>query len=310
MSNAASSRAPVQHRRLGKALRLSGRLGTAAKAVVYLVVGILAVMLAAGAGGQTVGSRGALRKIAEQPFGTTLLSVVALGLLAYACWRLTQAIMDTEGLGRSAAGMATRIGFTLSGLLYLSLAIGSAGILGLWNGPPSSSAGGGGSMKREAAATILSMPGGRWIVGAIGGLIAALALLQIKQAYASNFMKLYQRSTMSDRMRRIALWAGRLGFVARGVAFATVGWFLIRTALRHDPGQVGGLEKALETIRAAAYGKWLLGLIAFGMVSFAIHCCIQALFRSFSLSDASDDEAGGSEKNASGPAAAAGAADL
>ena len=310
MSNAADSHSSVPHRHLGKGLRLIGRVGTAAKAVVYLVVGILAVMLAAGAGGQTVGSRGALRKIAEQPFGTTLLSVVAVGLLAYACWRLTQAIMDTEGLGRSATGMATRIGFTFSGLLYLSLAIASAGILGLWSGLGGSSTGRGGSTKQEAAMTLLSVPGGRWTVGVIGGLVAALALLQIKQAHAGNFMKLYRQSKMSDRLRRTALWAGRVGFVARAVAFAIVGCFLIRTALRHDPSQVGGLDKALETIRAATYGKWLLGLVAFGMLGFAVHCFIQAMYRSFSLSDAPDDEAGGSEKNASGPAAAAGAADL
>ncbi len=71
------------------------RSGYAARGVVYLIVGGLAVLAALGRG-QTTDSEGALLTILQQPFGTVLLGLVALGLVGYAIWRLVQALMDTD----------------------------------------------------------------------------------------------------------------------------------------------------------------------------------------------------------------------
>ena len=56
-----------------------GRFGYAAKGIVYLIVGGLAVLAALGHGGQMTDQRGALSHIAEAPFGRSLLVVVAVG---------------------------------------------------------------------------------------------------------------------------------------------------------------------------------------------------------------------------------------
>ena len=64
------------------------RFGYVTKGAVYLVVGALAVGVATGMGGQTTDLAGALRTISTQPFGRVILSFVALGLAAYALWRL------------------------------------------------------------------------------------------------------------------------------------------------------------------------------------------------------------------------------
>src|SRR5215210_5934662 len=67
------------------------RAGLAARGVVYAVIGVLAIKLALGDGGKTTNQRGALKTIAEQPFGTALLILVAIGLAGYALWRLVRA---------------------------------------------------------------------------------------------------------------------------------------------------------------------------------------------------------------------------
>jgi hypothetical protein len=84
------------------------RFGYAAKGVVYAVIGILALQLALGQGGEATGPEGALSTIGQQPFGRALLAIMAAGLLAYALWRLVQAAVDPEHKGTDAKGLGQR----------------------------------------------------------------------------------------------------------------------------------------------------------------------------------------------------------
>src|SRR4029079_10447068 len=82
-----------------------GRFGYAAKGLVYLIVGWLAVQAALGQGGTTTDQRGALAPIASAPFGASLLVVVAVGLVGYALWKLALGILDTERKGTDWKGL-------------------------------------------------------------------------------------------------------------------------------------------------------------------------------------------------------------
>src|SRR5205085_3437492 len=62
------------------------RLGLASRGVIWLIIGLLAVQVALG--NQTQADKnGALRAIADKPFGEGLLVVLAIGFLGYAAWR-------------------------------------------------------------------------------------------------------------------------------------------------------------------------------------------------------------------------------
>src|SRR5688500_13779855 len=97
-------------RRAGKSpwVERLGRLGLVAKAVLYAVVGLLAIPVARGARSGGPDRGGALRTIAHQPFGKGLLVLLALGLAAYALWRLAQAILDRDNEGEGPKGLVKR----------------------------------------------------------------------------------------------------------------------------------------------------------------------------------------------------------
>ena len=76
------------------------------KGVLYLVVGALALQVAAQAGGRVTGTRGALLTVLGQPYGRMLLLLAAIGLFGYAAWRILQGVLDPEGYGP--AGRASR----------------------------------------------------------------------------------------------------------------------------------------------------------------------------------------------------------
>src|SRR5436305_12465313 len=77
------------------------RAGFVARGLTYALIGALALAIAVGAGtdGTAPNQQGALELITQAPLGWIALAVIAVGLLAYATWKLTQGI-----LGRGPAG--------------------------------------------------------------------------------------------------------------------------------------------------------------------------------------------------------------
>lgn len=83
------------HRMTARARRwavVAGRVGTAARGVVFCTIGTLLVVAALRADpGQARGLGGALRTLQDQPFGPWLLGAVAVGLVAYGIYELVEA---------------------------------------------------------------------------------------------------------------------------------------------------------------------------------------------------------------------------
>jgi hypothetical protein len=61
--------------------------------------------------------------------------------------------------------------------------------------------------------------------------------------------------------------------------FALVGYFLLRTAIDFSPGQAVGVNGALARLQHEAFGPWLLGLVALGLLTFAAFSLFEARFR-------------------------------
>lgn len=78
--------------RTGRGVRWAGKLGYAAKGLALLVVGLLFMAAAWQADpDQAGGLDAALKALAEQPFGTALLLVVAVGLVLYGVYSFARA---------------------------------------------------------------------------------------------------------------------------------------------------------------------------------------------------------------------------
>jgi uncharacterized protein DUF1206 len=85
---------PVRHAQQGaeevarsRGFEWLARAGFVSRGLIYGIIGILAIKLALGAGGKATNQQGALKAIAQQPFGEFLLILVAIGLAGYALWR-------------------------------------------------------------------------------------------------------------------------------------------------------------------------------------------------------------------------------
>lgn len=249
------------------------RLGYTAKGIVYAIVGVLAVQAAFGTGGRTTDTKGALHTIAAQPFGKFLLVLLTIGLIGYVLWRFVQAIQDPEHKGDDAKGWARRLGYGISGLIYAGLALSAIQLI--------TGTGGGGSSNstEDWTARLLSQPFGQWLVGTVGAFTIGLGFYQFYKAYKAKFRKQLKLQQMSPTEETWATRIGRLGLAARGVVFIIIGFFLIQAGIHSNPNEAIGLDGALQALARQPYGPWLLGIVALGLVAYAIHMWVQARYR-------------------------------
>jgi hypothetical protein len=76
---------------------------------------------------------------------------------------------------------------------------------------------------------------------------------------------------MSIAQIKWATHIGRFGIAARGIAFGVIGLLLIQAAIQSDPDEVKGLVGALQTLAQEPVGRWILAVVAVGLIAYAIH---------------------------------------
>jgi Domain of Unknown Function (DUF1206) len=252
----------------GRTVELLARFGYVAIGISFGIVAVLALLVAFRRGGKTTDRSGALQTIGQHGWGKLLLVVLAAGFAAYALWRFVQAF-----LGCGDDGLGQRIAAVGKGLLYTGLFVETLGfLLGV-------SKGGGQQRERDLAARLLKQPGGRWVLAAIGGAVLLAGLWNVYRGLSGRFRKHLKEGEMSKVESRWAIAVAVVGYTARGVVFTLIGVFVVRAAWDYKPREAIGLDGALRKLAAHSYGDVLLGVVAAGLLAYAVYCLVQARYR-------------------------------
>ena len=255
-----------------KHLERLARAGLVARGVVYGLIGILAIKVAFGSGGETTDQQGALKTIAGQPFGKVLLILVAIGLAGYALWRLVRAAIG-HGPETGEDDAKDRISGVVSGIAYGALCFTAVKIL---IGSSSSSSS---SKTEKATGGVLDWPLGRYLVIAAGLVVLGVAVDQALKGIKQKFREDAKTGEMSPRVDQAYTAVGVVGHLARAVVFALIGWFVIKAAIDYDPDKAVGLDQALAKLSSSAFGPVVLGIVAAGLIAFACYSVLDARYR-------------------------------
>ncbi len=250
----------------------SVRAGFITRGVTYGVIGGLAAALALGAGsaGASPNQQGALALIAAAPLGRVVIAVAAVGLLAYALWKLGQSVMGRGPEGGGGTSFKDRVANLSAGVAYL-LFFGVA--LQVLIGAAGRQAG-----EQGETHGVLGWPGGQFIVGGAGVILAAVSLYQIYQAVCGQFLDDNKSHEMGRIEERLFTGVGGVGLVARAGVFALVGYFLCRTAIEFKETGVG-LDGTLAKVHQQPYGNLILALVAAGLLIFAVFSFFEARYQ-------------------------------
>lgn len=246
------------------------RLGYASKAVVYLIIGLLAAAAALNMGGRITDQSGALRVILRQPFGLAALIIVAVGLFGYAVWRILDALFDPDHHGTSLNGIAVRITNALKGIIYGTIGIEAVRLIrGLR-----------GSRGRNAelwAARVMHWPLGDWILVATGIIVVGYGIAQIARAIRNQIGKRLDLSPLPPPARRPLVNIARFGVAARAVILVVLGSFLVRAGLQRDPSEVASPRESILELVALFESRLVLALIGAGLIAYAVDQALHAL---------------------------------
>ena len=237
------------------------RVGYAAKGLVYLLMGWIAIK-AAMASGSPEGSTGALASLVDEPGGQLMLMLIAFGLLAHVIWRAVEALLDPEHQGSGAKRVGVRLFHALSGLIYGSLA---------WTAWLLSQRGesGSGDGHEVWVSRVLEKPMGTWLVMLAGIGVALYGAAQIYKAWQNDVGKRMTGGGPGVQM------IGRVGVAARGFVLVPIGWFVFNAGRYYRAEQAANTEEVLKML---GHG-WLLGLVGLGLLAYGVHQCAKAIYR-------------------------------
>ncbi|HEX7167331.1 MAG TPA: DUF1206 domain-containing protein [Acidimicrobiales bacterium] len=250
----------------GPWLQRIARAGLVARAALHLVVAYLTWRIAFGDRSEEADQQGALATVVRQPTGRALVALLAAGFLAYALWRLVQAVLDPEDRADGAKGAALRASFVFRSALY-----GFLTVLALSFALRGERAGEGGDKRQELTHRVLSMPFGRWVVLAVGIGLIAMGVYNAWRGLSGKYKRDLKSYEIDRREQDAISVAAVIGYCARAIAFGLVGSFLVRAAWRFSPDEPVGLDASLKRLADESYGPWLLLAVAIGLAGYGLY---------------------------------------
>ena len=248
---------------------LLARAGLTARGVIYILVGVVAMLVALGHSSREADQQGALQMLAGQSYGRLSLWLLAIGFAGYALWRLSEAAFGVSG---EPPGAAPRLKSLARAVIYAALSYLTFTVI---SGTDRSQAG----RQQDVTATAMQHTAGRTLVGVVGVAIIACGIMLVVEGIRQKFMKQLRTSRMSSRTRRVVRLLGVIGTIARGLVFALVGVGVIDAAVTHRASESRGIDKALLTLRDQPLGELLMMLAAVGLIAFGIYGLCEARWR-------------------------------
>jgi hypothetical protein len=234
------------------ALETVARVGYVVNGVLHIVIGAIALQLAFGGNGSSADQSGALGTLADNALGLVTLWIAVVAWLGLALWQVTEAISggwETSDRLKAAAKAVVYLGLSWTAFRFAS-----------GSGPSSK------KQSRDFTATLMEKPAGQWLVAAVGLVIVGVGVYHVAKGWRKKFLE-----DLESRPGDWIVKAGRIGYIAKGVALAIVGGLFVLAAIRHKPSEATGLDGALRNLLGAPGGPVLLALVALGLIAFGIY---------------------------------------
>ncbi|WP_434557593.1 DUF1206 domain-containing protein [Pseudomonas sp. Z5-35] len=256
-------------------LIILARGGYAARGVIYLIIGIFA-LLAAQDSTKPKDSHKSLEALFGQPFGYFLVGVVVAGLLAFAAWRVLQAMRDVDHHGKNLKGLIIRTGLFAGGLVNAAMAFFALGLLV----SGTSSSGNPGEHTTDWLAHLLSWQHSNLLVYLIALIPLGVGIAHLIKGWKASFEKYFEAD--EDVMRYVRP-VSRFGLIARGVVFIEIALLLAVSGSAYQAVDPPGMKEALEALQNLPAGWLVLMVMAFGLIAFSTYSFAEAFWRKINM---------------------------
>ncbi len=226
------------------------RAGYAVNGFLHLLIAWLGLQVAFGKSAKADPS-GAMALVAATPLGKIILIAIVVAFVLLAVWQVGECVRGPETKDRVKAGAKA--------VVYLILAWGAVSFL-MGTGKS------GQTQAKDATATLMDLPFGQALVIVSGLAVAAIGGYHIYKGWTEKF-----RSDLATTPSRMTVMAGKLGYIARGIALIAVGLGLLTAGIMHQASKSKGLDGALHQMVTLPLGQALVTVIAAGFACFGVY---------------------------------------
>lgn len=251
------------------------RAGLMARAIVYLVLGVLAFLIVAnGRPPSNASGTGALAEVGKQPAGPFLLALLSAGVIAYAAWRFFQAVMGLEPSAEDRPSLWRRLGWLLIAGTYGALFAESISIL-LGSGTSSNPS----SHPQGYVARLLSLPGGPEWVGLLASALAIGGIVLCLWGVLHDYGRLFDDKKLPKAALTVGKVLGMAGNLARGGLLMLVSAYFFFAAVSGRSSKAKSLDQALESLARERTGPIWIALGASGLIAYALYSAFESRYR-------------------------------
>ena len=234
--------------------------------MVHLVLGWLAVQLALGDREGSASTSGAVEKLSQQPFGGVLVWAVAVGMFLLVVWQAIEAVVGHEDEDDDKTKIRKKVTSGAKAVLYAVIGVSAV------RAATGSSSGGGEKQTDSMTAELMDLPGGQVLVGLVAIGILVVAGFLVHRGVTDGFLKKLDGGGRGGKDGAAYTWAGRVGYVAKGLALAVVGVLFGYAAITHESKKGGGLDQALSKVLDQPFGPALVAAMGVGFACYGVFC--------------------------------------
>lgn len=234
-------------------------VGHIANGLVHALIGLIAFSVARGAGG-SADQAGAMRAIDSTPLGSITLWVVGIALVALGVYSIAVGIGDW-GHDKFEALKAGGRAVAYFAVAFVALTYATGGSAD------------GEETTKSISGQLLSTGWGAVLLIIVGIVAFAIGVAMIYRGVTKGFMDDVE---VSGRFRKWFVPLGMAGYIAKGIAVATVGVLFGVAVWKRDPEASGGLDGALKALAEMPGGKLVLVAIGVGLILYGIFCLAKA----------------------------------
>ncbi|HEY0458886.1 MAG TPA: DUF1206 domain-containing protein [Pyrinomonadaceae bacterium] len=256
-------------------VRKIARLGFYTKGFLFIIIGVLAVMVAIGErGGELADPTGALAHVATLDFGKILLIIFIAGAVSHGFWNILRGAADVDDAGKNWQGIVKRSIAVGIGIFYVWLAFSAFRILVTERVEPAN-----GEVQKTIAQVFLALPLGAILLFLIGLSTIGAGIHECYSGLTGKYQENFRTFTIGKNQLRLINILGLLSFTARAIIFCLVGYFFISAAIHYNADEVIGIDGALAILAQTYYGKTMLFITAAGLVCHGFLSLYEARFR-------------------------------
>lgn len=247
---------------------LAARAGYVAAGLLHILIGVIAVRVAAGGSGSP-DQAGAMSSLAGTPGGAILLWAGFIGCTALALFLLSEVIFPSKRIsGKDKFKDRLKNGgkavvYAAIGVTFAQYAMGG---------------GGNGSSPQVTSAALMSNPAGAALLLAIGVGVIAVGGYFVYSGATRKFEE-HLTGKPSGSVGQAVTALGSAGYIAKGVALGVLGLLIVIATVTNDPAQSSGLDGALKSLQEQPFGVYILGAVALGLIAYGIFMIVRSRYQ-------------------------------